>query len=185
MVDLTLTENKGSLYLNNKLMVTKMEVEKYGMPAVELSLLRRIDNLEDALGLLRKARELLSKTPVELKGVSFLKDSSLLETKKPMYLHHTLPLEDGKKDRHTLDLVKFGETIYGIFVDGKIVATNGMADEPKALVREILALAGKKLGEDEVDRLNSLLAKVASLKSSRDYIVLTVAQNNRKKKLVG
>ena len=182
MEDVTLTEKNGSLYINGKLLVTKMEIEKYGVPAVELALLRRTESIPDALDLLQEARRLLKKLPVKVDGVSFLEGSSMREVEKK-FLHHMLPLVDEKGGRHALDLVKFGNTVYGIFVDGKIVATNGMAEEPKALVNEILGLANRKLDSEAVERLNSLLEQVANLQTSKDYVVLTVAGMDRKRRM--
>ncbi|RLG19455.1 hypothetical protein DRN67_02610 [Candidatus Micrarchaeota archaeon] len=183
MEELTLTEGKGSLYLNGKLLVTRLEVEKYGIPAVELALLRRTESIPDALNLLPEARRLLKKSPTAVKGVSFLKGSSINEVEKT-FVHHVLPLVDDKGNRHSLDLVRFGKTIYGIFIDGKIIATNGMAEEPKELVSEILKLTGKRLDGAAVERLNMLLERVANLKSSRDYVILTVAKNYGKRRMV-
>jgi len=174
MVELKLTGKMGSLYLNGKLLVTKLEIEKYGLPAVELALLRRTGNVAVALDLLSEVKRMLGKLPEVLK-VSFLEGSSAQELQKK-YLHHTLPLADEKGGKHILDLVKFGKSIYGIFVDGKIIATNGMAQEPKDLVGEILRLADAKLKPGDVQRLNEMLAKVASLKSAQDYIVVNVVQ---------
>jgi len=176
-----LVEKQGSLYLDGKLLVTKPEIGKYGIPAVELALLRKTGSVPVALELLGEARRLLGKMPLVVKGVSFLEGSSARESQK-RFLHHVLPLADAHGRRHVLDLVKFGRTIYGIFVDSRIVATNGMAEEPKRLVNEILRLAGAKLGTDDVQKLNQLLAKVASMKSSQDYLVLTVAGRENQKK---
>ncbi len=175
MVDLKLTEKMGSLYLNGKLLVTKLEIEKYGLPAVELALLRRTGNVAVALDLLSEAKHMMGKLPEVLKGVSFLENSNAHEM-QAKYLHHKLPLADEKEKRHELDLVRFGKSIWGIFVDGKIIATNGMAQEPKDLVGEILRLADAKLKPGDVQRLNEMLAKVASLQSAQDYIVIRVAR---------
>ena len=164
--------------MNGKLLVTKLEVERYGLPAVELALLRRTGNIAVALDLLSEAKHMLGKLPEVLKGVSFLEDSKAHE-RQEKYLHHELPLADEKGKRHELDLVKFGKSVYGIFVDGKIIATNGMAQEPRDLVGEILRLAGAKLGTDDVRRLNEMLARVASMRSAQDYIVLSVARERQ------
>ncbi|MDO8339801.1 MAG: hypothetical protein Q7T16_04045 [Candidatus Burarchaeum sp.] len=180
MEDLTLTEKNGSLYLNGKLLAVKGDIEKYGLPAVELALLRRTENVTTALDLLQEARVLLKKGPAKVSGVSFLEGSQVNERRQE-FVHYELPLADEKGKGHELELVKFGKTIYGIFVDGKIVATNGMAEEPKALVKEILGLAGKSLGSGEVAKLNTMLAQVASIKSSRDYVIVTVVENERRR----
>src|SRR3989344_2928608 len=172
--NLELAERNGSLYLNGKLLAVKADIEKYGLPAVELALLRRTENVSLALDLLQEASVLLKKGPVKVDGVSFLEGSQVRQRQQE-FVHYGLPLADDKGKRHELELVKFGKTIYGIFVDGKIVATNGMSEEPKKLVTEILGLAGKSLNAAEVARLNSTLAQVASIKSSRDYVIVTVA----------
>ncbi|MFA6036024.1 MAG: hypothetical protein WC759_03630 [Candidatus Micrarchaeia archaeon] len=178
MADLKLTEKMGSLYLNGKLLVTKLEIEKYGLPAVELALLRRTGNVAVALDLLGEARQMVGKLPEVLKGVSFLENSSAHE-RQAKYLHHTLPLADEKGKRHELDLVRFGKSIWGIFVDGNIIATNSTIKEPKDLVSGILQLADAKLKPGDVQRLNEMLAKVASMKSAQDYIVLSVARGTQ------
>jgi hypothetical protein len=178
MSSLKLTEKMGSLYLNGKLLVTKLEIEKYGLPAVELALLRRTGNVAVALDLLAEARHMVGKLPEVLKGVSFLENSSAQE-RQAKYRHHTLPLKDEKGKGHELDFVMFGKNICGIFVDGYIIATNSTLKEPKELVGEIMRLADAKLKPGDVQRLNEMLAKVASLKSAQDYIVLSVARGTQ------
>ncbi|VVC04337.1 Uncharacterised protein [Candidatus Burarchaeum australiense] len=184
MQKLSLTEKAGSLYLNGKLLVLKYDITKYGLPAVELALLRRTGNVATALDLLQEARVLLQKGPVRIWGVSFLEGSCVKESEQ-QFLHYALPLGDSGGKKHTLELVKFGETVYGIFVDSKIIATNGMHEEPKVLVREILGLAGKTLDSSIVQKLNAMLAKVASIASSQDYVVLSVAPQKNVEKRKG
>jgi hypothetical protein len=171
-----LAKRAGSLYLNRKILANVREIRKYGMPCIELALLRRTGNVAVSLELLGEARVMMRRLPKTVYGVSFLEGSSLSESRR-RFRHHVLPLVDARGKRHELDLVKFGKTVYGIFVDGRIVATNGMAREPKRLVREIMRLAGgKRLRALEVGMLNAMLAEVAGMASSRDYIALTVGK---------